>query len=138
MPVVYTATAIASGGRDGRVKSLGGLPELTLVRPKEFGGKGGTGTNPEELFAAGFAACFQSSMGFVARQMNVSVENAEVTAAVSVDVEGPGKFGLVVELRIRIPNLSSEEAQKVTSLAKDVCPYSKAIRGNVPLKLTLL
>ncbi|MCE7082668.1 organic hydroperoxide resistance protein [Streptomyces sp. ST2-7A] len=132
---LYTATATAGGGRDGRARTATGSLDLELRTPAELGGPGG-GTNPEELFAAGYAACFSSALGLVARRARADVSGAEVTADVSLgkiaDSEG---FGLAVRLTVRIPGAAEPTARALVEAAHGVCPYSNAVGGNVVVDL---
>lgn len=133
--VLYTATATAEGGREGRAASDDGQLDVTVSVPKELGGPG-TGTNPEQLFAAGFAACFHSALQAVARRSKQDVGGSSVTARVGLgSVEGGvagGKgYGLQVDLQVSIPALDREEATTLVAQADAVCPYSNATRGNI-------
>jgi osmotically inducible protein OsmC len=135
--VLYTAKATATGGREGHSKTEDGMIDLTMTPPKEMGGAG-TGANPEQLFAAGYAACFLGAVKFSGRQQQVAVsDDATVTAAVSI---GPitGGFGLAVELTVSLPGIDKDTAQKLVDQAhNEVCPYSNATRGNVDVTITL-
>jgi lipoyl-dependent peroxiredoxin len=133
--VLYTARATAYGdGRSGSVTSDDDVLDLDLALPKEMGGPGGELTNPEQLFAAGYAACFHSALKLVAREESVDAEGSTVTAAVSIGMLGAG-FGLGVELRVSIPKADPETAEKIVERAHQVCPYSNATRGNVAVDL---
>jgi osmotically inducible protein OsmC len=132
--VLYTATATATGGRDGRIASSDGVLELPLAMPKGLGGPGGAGTNPEQLFAAGYAACFGSALGLVARLQKVDVGQVKITADVSIGTVGAG-FGLAVELVADLPDVPREKAEALVHAAHEVCPYSNATRGNIEVKL---
>ncbi len=134
---LYTAEATAVGGREGHVKSADGLLEVDLQPPVEMGGPGG-GTNPEELFAAGYAACFQSALGAVARRAKVSIEDSTVTAKVTIGTIGGGAFGLAVALEVHIPDVDDATAQRLTEGAHEVCPYSNATRGNIEVTLAVV
>jgi lipoyl-dependent peroxiredoxin len=134
---LYTATATATGGRDGRVKSDDGNLDLTVVPPRETGGPGTPGTNPEQLFAAGYAACFGSALGLVARRQKIVTGPVAITAAVSLGPVGAG-FGLAVELSAHIPELPREQAEALLQAAHQVCPYSNATRGNIAVELRLV
>lgn len=137
MKPLYTATATASGGRNGHVESDDGLVTLDLAIPKSMGGPGG-GSNPEQLFAAGYAACFHSAMQFVAGQSKTDVSGSSVTGHVSIGTrdDGPG-FGLAVHHEVNLPTLSQSEAEALVAKAHEVCPYSNATRGNVEVKFTV-
>jgi lipoyl-dependent peroxiredoxin len=128
---LYTATATAEGGREGRTTSDDGRLDLTVSTPSELGGPG-TGTNPEQLFAAGFASCFHSALKIVARKARQDAEKSTVTAHVSLGprTEGPG-WGLQVRLVAFLPGLDQEIAQELVAKADKVCPYSNATRGNI-------
>jgi lipoyl-dependent peroxiredoxin len=137
MSVLYTATARATGdGRNGHVTSEDGLLDIDLRIPREMGGAGGA-ANPEILFAAGYAACFHSALRLVAGQGKVDVTGSEVTASVGIGRLGNGGFGLTVELQVRIPGLGRPAAESLTAKAHEVCPYSNATRGNIPVTLTV-
>ena len=131
MNVLYTAEATASGGREGRVRSSDGSLVLDLAIPTELGGPGGPATNPEQLFAAGYAACFENAVRLAARRMKLSANGASVTARVGIGRDGSGGFGLTVELHARLPELDRDQAEQVVAKAHEVCPYSNAVRGNV-------
>jgi Ohr subfamily peroxiredoxin len=137
METLYTATATAAGdGRNGHVRSSDGLLDTDVRTPKELGGAGGA-TNPEQLFAAGYAACFHSALRMVAGKQKADVTGSEVTADVSIGSNGSGGFGLAVTLMISLPALDQAEARELTARAHEVCPYSNATRGNVDVTLTI-
>jgi len=133
--VLYTATATATGGRDGRVLTDDNIIDLALVPPKGLGGQGG-GANPEQLFAAGYSACFGSAVGHIARMQKIKTGPVKVTAKVSIGPVGAA-FGLAVELLVDIPEVSREQAEALMPAAHEVCPYSNATRGNIDVKLQL-
>ena len=136
MDAIYTAVATANG-RDGRAVSSDGQLDLTLAMPPALGGDG-KGTNPEQLFAAGYAACFASALGLIGRQAKVDTSEASVTAEVSIGSNGEGGFGLAVTLRVELPEaLQGETGQKLVEQAHQVCPYSNATRGNIPVELVV-
>ena len=139
MTPLYTAHASAQGGREGVAASNDGKLEARLSTPKELGGAGGEGTNPEQLFAAGYSACFLGALKFVASQNKVALP-AETSVEASVGIgkrdDGAG-FGLVVELKASLPGLSQDQATDLLHKADVVCPYSHAIRGNVQVTLTV-
>ena len=138
MDILYTAVAHATGdGRNGHVRSDDGVLDMDLRIPKEMGGPGGEYSNPEELFAAGYAACFHSALKFVALADKLDVTDSEVSATVGIG-PGGGGFGLAVELDVHIPNLDEETARTVVEKAHQVCPYSNATRGNIDVKLTIV
>lgn len=137
MSNLYTAQATAQGGRAGRVESSDDRIKLDLSVPSEFGGDGGPGTNPEQLFAAGYAACFQGALGVVGRRNKVDTEQSRVTAQVGLQKAGLA-FALDVELQVQIPGVDHETAQKLVEQAHEVCPYSVGTRGNVDVRLIIL
>ncbi|MFE2228843.1 organic hydroperoxide resistance protein [Streptomyces kronopolitis] len=134
--VVYTAVATAENGRDGRVASDDGKLDVVVNPPKEQGGSG-AGTNPEQLFAAGYSACFQGALSVVARRENVDVSGSRVIAAVGIGKTPDGGFGLTVEITAKIPNVGAATAQDLVEKAHQVCPYSRATRDNIDVKLTV-
>lgn len=130
METIYTAEALSTGaGRDGHVRTTDGRVDLDLAVPTEMGGSG-QGTNPEQLFAAGYAACFHSALQSVARQAKKKLGDSSVGARVSIGKAGEG-FGLAVTLEVVIPDLPQDEAQQLADAAHQVCPYSNATRGNI-------
>lgn len=138
--VLYTARATAEGGRDGHTASDDGKLDVKLAPPAEMGGPAdGLGTNPEQLFAAGYSSCFHSALKIVARRMKLDADDSTVTAAVGIGpAEGMIGYGLQVELTIALPRVEDpEQAQQLVETSHQVCPYSNAIRGNVDVKLTL-
>ena len=134
MDVLYTAVATARGGREGEVVSDDGVLDLTLALPKELAGPGGDHTNPEQLFAAGYAACFHSALKRVAGSQKLDVEGSSITAHVGLGVEGKA-FGLVVTLVGAFPTLDAAQGEQLMHAAHEVCPYSRATRGNVEVTL---
>lgn len=138
MNVLYTAVATATGdGRNGHATSEDGQLDLDLRMPKEMGGPGGA-TNPEQLFALGYAACFHSALKLVAAQDKLDVEGTEVSASVGIGSLDNGGFGLTVELDVHAPKLDDDTAQKLTERAHEVCPYSNATRGNIEVNLQVV
>jgi osmotically inducible protein OsmC len=136
--VLYRAHATTTGGRIGHVISSDRTLDLNLSIPKDLGGPGGAGTNPEQLFAAGYSACFLSAMQNVARREKVVLPaNATVEGNVGFGVVGSG-YGIEVELRISLPDLPSEQARALVEKAYKVCPYSNATRGNIDVTLTVV
>ncbi|MER7402234.1 organic hydroperoxide resistance protein [Streptomyces sp. NPDC000070] len=136
MDALYTAVATATHGREGRAVSSDGVLDLALGMPEALGGTG-QGTNPEQLFAAGYAACFGSALGLVGRQAKVDVSDAAVTAEVSIGKQGEG-FGLAVTLRVELPDSVDEATgRKLVEQAHQVCPYSNATRGNIEVDLVI-
>ena len=137
--VLYRTTATASGGRDGQAATKDGAFSVKLATPKELGGGGGPGNNPEQLFAAGYAACFIGAMKFVASQGGPKVPaDAKVTATVGIGPRSEGGFGLDVALEVALPGLARTEAEALVEKAHQVCPYSNATRNNVPVRLTVV
>jgi Ohr subfamily peroxiredoxin len=139
MSILYKANAQASGGRTGTAHSNDGRLEVTLSTPKELGGDGGEGTNPEQLFAAGYSACFLGAMKFVAGQEKVKLpEDLTVAAEVGIGPrEDGGGFGIEVALTITAPGMDKADAQAIVDKAHVVCPYSHATRGNIPVTLSV-
>jgi Ohr subfamily peroxiredoxin len=134
--VLYTAEATSTGdGRNGHVTSSDGRIDLDLALPPEMGGSG-NGANPEELFAAGYAACYHSALRAVGRRVGADVDGSTVTAYVGIGPEGDA-FDLVVTLEIYLPNAGPEQAREVADAAHQVCPYSRATRGNISVELRL-
>ena len=134
---LYTASATAQAGRDGRVVSSDGTLDLAVVPPRELGGAGGDGTNPEQLFAAGWSACFLGALKFVAGKQKVALPpSTTVTGKVSIG-QIPTGFGIEVELTITVPGLPREQLQGLVDKAHIVCPYSNATRGNIVVDLRL-
>ncbi len=133
---LYTATATATGGRDGKVVTDDGTLDLTVVPPREMGGSGAAGTNPEQLFAAGYSACFGSALAVVARKQKITTGPVAITAKVTIGPVGAG-YGLAVELVADLPELPREQAEQLLQIAHQVCPYSNATRGNIVVDLRL-
>jgi Ohr subfamily peroxiredoxin len=137
--VKYTTAATATGGRDGRAATKDGAFEVKLAVPKELGGGGGPGNNPEQLFAAGYAACFLGALKHVATQGGPKVPNdATVTATVGIGPRSEGGFGLDVQLDVALPGLERAAAEALVEQAHQVCPYSTATRNNVPVRLRVV
>ncbi len=141
MPIekaLYTAHAEAYGGREGRAVSSDGVLDVKLTTPKELGGSGGDGTNPEQLFAAGYSACFLGAIKFVAGKEKITLsEDTSIEGAVGIGTLPTG-FGIEVELKISLPGLDKQVAKELVDKAHIVCPYSNATRGNINVKLTLV
>ncbi|WP_446047360.1 organic hydroperoxide resistance protein [Streptomyces olivaceus] len=131
--VLYTAVATAENGRDGRVATDDGKLDVVVNPPREMGGNG-AGTNPEQLFAAGYSACFQGALGVVARQEGSDVTGSTVTAKVGIGKNDDG-FGVIVEISAQIPAVDAATARSLVEKAHQVCPYSKATRGDVTVTL---
>jgi len=135
--VLYTAQATATGGRDGRAKSSDNVLDIQLSTPRELGGAGGPGTNPEQLFAAGYSACFLGALKFVAGKEKVALPaDTSVTGRVGIGAIPTG-FGIEVELRINVPGLAKDQVQSLVEKAHIVCPYSNATHGNIDVKLVV-
>jgi len=138
---LYTATATATGGRAGTAKSSDGVLDLTLSTPKELGGAGGPGTNPEQLFAAGYSACFIGAMKAVAGKQKIALP-AEVSitsdVAIGPHANKPGAFGIQVDMKISVPGMERAQLEELVKTAHEVCPYSNATRGNVDVTLTIV
>lgn len=133
---LYTAEASVKGGREGHGASSDGILDFDLRPPKEMGGSGGA-TNPEQLFALGFAACFQSAMGVVGRRSDVDTSDSTVTARVTIGTIEGGAFGLAAQLDVHIPGVDRDRAMEVVEAAHQVCPYSNATRGNIDVALNI-
>ncbi|MPZ09009.1 MAG: Ohr family peroxiredoxin [Kiloniellaceae bacterium] len=140
MKALYKTEASATGGRTGSAKTTDGAFAVTLTTPKELGGPGGEGNNPEQLFAAGYSACFLGAIKFVAGQKKVKVaEDSKVTAQVGIGPRDDGEgFGLDVELAISLPGLERDVAQAIVDQAHIVCPYSHATRNGLDVRLSLV
>lgn len=137
MTPLYTASAVATGdGRNGHVQSTDGQLDLDVRIPKEMGGAGGA-TNPEQLFAAGYAACFHSALRVVAGAAKADVADSEVVADVSIGADDAGGFRLAVQLEVTLPAVDAEAARALVDQAHQVCPYSNATRGNIEVTLTV-
>lgn len=134
---LYTAEASATGGREGRARSSDGILEVDLRPPTELGGPGG-GTNPEQLFAAGYAACFQGALGVIARREKVDVSGSVVTGKVTLGPVPGGAFGIAVALEVSIPGVDEARAHELVEAAHAVCPYSNATRGNIEVDLSVV
>lgn len=138
---LYTATATATGGRAGTAKSSDGVLDLQLSTPKELGGAGGPGTNPEQLFAAGYSACFIGAMKAVAGKQKIALP-AEVSitsdVAIGPHANKPGAFGIQVDMKISVPGMERAQLEELVKTAHEVCPYSNATRGNVDVTLTVV
>jgi osmotically inducible protein OsmC len=135
--ILYTAEATATGGREGHVRTSDGRVDVDLDVPSEMGGSGGPGTNPEQLFAAGYAACFQSSLLRFATGRKLDLSGSRVTARVGIGPLKSGGFGLAAALDLEAPRLGRDEAFELMRLAHETCPYSRATRGNIEVTLTV-
>lgn len=137
MQVLYTAASSATGGRDGRATSSDGKLDVALSTPKELGGAGGPGTNPEQMFAAGYSACFLSAMKFVAGSQKIALPaDTAVSAQVDIGPNDRGGFGLAVRLAVSTPGMDAAAAEALIAKAHEVCPYSNATRGNIEVAIT--
>ena len=136
--VIYRTSATATGGRDGAARSDDGSVDVKLVVPKEMGGPGGDGANPEKLFAAGYAACFLGAMKAVSGKVGVKVPtDATVTAQVGFGPREEGGYGITAALTAHLPGVEHADAERLMAAAHEVCPYSNATRGNVDVGLTV-
>ena len=135
--ILYTATATATGGREGQATSSDGVLDVQLSTPRELGGAGGDGTNPEQLFAAGYSACFLGALKFVAGKQKIALPaGTNVAGKVGIG-QIPTGFGIEVELTITVPGLPREQLQALVDQAHIVCPYSNATRGNIDVSLVI-
>ena len=136
--VKYTTQATATGGRDGRSVTQDGVLDVKLATPKELGGAGGEGTNPEQLFAAGYSACFLGALKFVGGQEKVRIPaETTVTATIGIGPRAEGGFGITAALQVSLPGIERAQAEDLVAKAHQVCPYSNATRGNVDVGLTV-
>ena len=139
MKALYTATTTVHGGREGHVESSDGMLKHKLVMPRDLGGAGGEGTNPEQLFAAGYGACYESALSNVARKEGVKLSDVEVTTNVMIGKdESDGGFMLAVRLDVSLPGIERAQAEDLVKKAHDFCPYSKATRGNIDVELNVV
>jgi Ohr subfamily peroxiredoxin len=134
---LYTAEATATGGRAGHATSSDGLLDVDLRVPEAMGGPGG-GTNPEQLFAAGYSACFQSALGAVGRRRQVDTSDSTVTTKVTIGTIGEGAYGLAVAIEVSLPGIDEAVAHELVSAAHEVCTYSNATRGNIKVDLSVV
>ncbi len=136
--VKYTTQATATGGRDGRSVTQDGTLDVKLSTPKELGGAGGDGTNPEQLFAAGYSACFLGALKFVGGQEKVKIPaETTVTATIGIGPRAEGGFGITAQLQVSLPGIERAQAEDLVAKAHQVCPYSNATRGNVDVGVTV-
>jgi osmotically inducible protein OsmC len=135
--VLYTAEATAMGGREGHARTSDGRLDVDLDVPSEMGGSGGPGTNPEQLFAAGYAACFQSSLLRFAAGRKLDLSGSRITARVGIGTLSTGGFGLTAALDLEAPGISRADAFELMERAHEACPYSRATRGNIDVMLTV-
>jgi Ohr subfamily peroxiredoxin len=140
MPILYTTKASATGGRQGHARTEDGKVDVQLDTPKELGGGGGPGTNPEQLFAAGYSACYLGALKHVASQQKVKIsDDAKVTTSVGIGPrEDGGGFGLEISMQVSLPGVDRAKGEELVKAAHVVCPYSHAIRGNHDVKTTLV
>lgn len=137
MKPLYTAESLSTGsGRDGHVRTVDGAVDLDMATPKEMGGTG-DGANPEQLFAAGYAACFHSALQSAARMKKVTIEGSSVGARVSLVPSGEESIDLAVQLEVVIPDLDTEQADELAKLAHELCPYSRATKGNIEVSVSV-
>ncbi len=135
MKILYTTEAVVEGGRSGHGRTVDGRLAVQLSVPTEMGGDGGPGTNPEELFAVGYAACFQSGLLSVARGRKLDAIDSTITSRVGIGPTGHGGFGLAVSLDLHAPKVSRADAEDLMRRAHEICPYSNATRGNIDVVL---
>ena len=136
--VKYRTTASAIGGRDGQARTDDGNFSVKLSTPKELGGAGGDGANPEQLFAAGYSACFIGALKVAAQQLKLRLPaDAKVTATVGIGPRSEGGFGITADLRVELPGVDRAEAEKLVATAHQICPYSNATRGNLEVGITV-
>ena len=137
MKTSYTAAATATGGRTGHAETDDSVLAVDLAVPKDMGGTGAVGTNPEQLFAAGYAACFGSALDYLAQQRKIDTGTVSVTAEIGIGPNDHGSFSLSAALRVDVPNLSQSDAEALVADAHQVCPYSNAIKGNIDVALSV-
>ena len=135
MKAIYTAVATATGGRNGHVKSDNGVLDIQVRMPKALGGLNDDFTNPEQLFAAGYSACFDSALNLVIKQTKAKTGETTVTSKVSIGQIENGGFGLAVEMSVNIPEVSLDDAKELVEKAHQICPYSNATRNNIEVNL---
>ena len=138
MKKLYSTKVTAKGARNGKVKSEDGLINMELRMPKELGGEGGAYTNPEQLFAAGYSACFDGALNLIAKNKKIEVVETEVNAIVSFGQTEDNGFGLAVDLEVKVTGVDKATAEKLVEQAHMVCPYSKATKGNIPVTLKII
>lgn len=136
--VLYRTAASATGGRDGHARSQDGRLDVQLSTPRELGGAGGAGVNPEQLFAAGYSACFLGALKVAAQQAKATIPaDAEVTATVGIGLRAEGGFGITADLIVTLPGVDREQAEALVASAHQICPYSNATRNNIDVGLTV-
>lgn len=139
MKALYTATVTVKGGREGSIESSDGVLKHSLSMPKELGGSGGSATNPEQLFAAGYGACYESALMNIARKEGIELKEVEINSNVSIGKdESDNGFKLAVRLDVKLPNIEREKAEELAKKAHEFCPYSKATRGNIEVELKIV
>jgi osmotically inducible protein OsmC len=137
--ILYRTSATATGGRDGQARSEDGKVQVLLSTPKELGGAGGPGTNPEQLFAAGYSACFIGALKVAGQQLKTEVPaGTSIKATVGIGPRSEGGFGITAALEINLPGVGREAAQRLVETAHQICPYSNATRNNVDVQLTIV
>lgn len=137
MKILYTAEATVTGGREGHGRTSDGNLDVKLVVPAEMGGPGGAGTNPEQLFAVGYAACFESALQGSARRLKIPFEGSSITSQVGIGPTGTGGFSLAVTMHIRLQGVNRADAERLVETAHMGCPYSNATRGNIDVELVI-
>ncbi len=137
MKTLYSTTVTTTGGRNGYIKSDNGVLDLEIRIPKALGGQNDDFTNPEQLFAGGYAACFDSALNLVAQKSNIKLDSTEITATVGIHTNATGGFELSVDLVADIQGVSREVAQELLEKSHHVCPYSNATRGNIDVSIAL-
>jgi lipoyl-dependent peroxiredoxin len=139
MKVIYSTKATVTGGRAGHARSEDGTLDINLALPKELGGDGKSGTNPEQLFAAGYAACFQTALRHVANEKKLTITDSAITATVGLGPRDAGGFGLKVDMDVTLKGVSKQEAEQLISIVHgNICPYSNAVRGNVDVNIRVV
>jgi len=138
MNTLYQAEVTAKGGREGKVTSTDGVINMDVRMPEGLGGKGGAYTNPEQLFAAGYSACFDGALNLVARMRKIRLQGSETTAKVAIGKLDDDSLGLAVDLHVKVPGVETDVARELVQEAHQVCPYSKATRGNIEVNLHLV
>ena len=134
---IFTAQALAKGGRDGHITSNDNVLALALSTPREMGGPGKAGaTNPEQLFGAGYAACFEGALGVAARQANVRLNNVTVEALIGFGQAEDGGYGISADLHVNLPGIEQQQAEELVEAAHGICPYSRATKGTIEVSLT--
>ena len=133
---LYTVSATAEGGREGHVKAGDGQLSMDMRPPTEMGGPGGA-PNPEMLFAAGYAACYQGALAAAGRRLKIDTSASKVTVAISFGAIGEGSFGIAADMKVTVPGVDAEKVKELTEIAHTICPYSNATRGNIDITTTV-